>query len=63
MHEVRWSRESVYDAADIKEYIELRFGMKRSDKFQVDIGIEVEKLGEDFSLYTDVGIGYRGYLI
>ena len=32
-YEVIWSRESIYDVADIGDYIELRFGRERADRF------------------------------
>ena len=44
-YEVKWSHEAVYDAADISDYIESSFGSDRADKFEHDIDVEVEKLG------------------
>ena len=62
-YSVRWSRESIYDIADISDYIELRFGIDRADKFNEDISTEGEKLGRQYKMYTDTGIYYRKKLI
>ena len=32
-YDVVWSRESIYDVADIADYIELLFGKERADRF------------------------------
>ena len=39
MHDyhVVWSREAIYDVADIADYIELRFGRERADRFNDEI--------------------------
>ena len=65
MHDynVVWSRESIYDAADIADYIELRFGRERADRFSDDIDRECSTLGRDYGLYTGTGIYYRNRLI
>ena len=55
---VVWSRESIYDVADIADYIEIRF-----DQFNNEIDLEGEALGKDFRLYTGTGIYYRKKLI
>ena len=60
---VVWSRESIYDAADIADYIELRFGRERADRFNDDIDRECAALGSDYRLYTGTGIYYRKKLI
>ena len=62
-YDVVWSREAIYDVADIADYIELRFGRKRADRFNDDIDIEGEALGHDFRMYTGTGIYYRKKLI
>ena len=61
MHDfdVVWSREAIYDVADIADYIELRFGRERADRFIDDIDVEGEALGHDFRMYTGTGIYYR----
>ncbi len=58
-YDVVWSWESIYDVADIADYIEFRFGQERADQFNDDIDREVEALGRDFRLYTGTGIYYR----
>ena len=65
MHDyaVEWSREAIYDVADIADYIELRFGRERADRFNDDIDNEGEALGHDFRMYTGTGIYYRKKLI
>ena len=62
-YEVIWSRESIYDVADIADYIELRFGRERADRFNDDIDKEGKALGSDFRMYTGTGIYYRKKLI
>ena len=62
-YSVVWSREAVYDVADIADYIELRFGVERANRFNDDIDIEGEALGRNFKMYTGTGIYYRGKLI
>ena len=62
-YEVIWSRESIYDVADIADYIEFRFGQERADRFNDEIDKEGEALGKDFKLYTGTGIYYRQKLI
>ena len=62
-YEVIWSRESIYDVADIADYIEQRFGKDRADRFNDEIDVECEALGSDYKLYTGTGISYRGKLI
>ena len=44
-YSVEWSMESIYDVADLAEYIEQSFGNERADRFNDDIDCEVEKLG------------------
>ena len=58
-YDVVWSREAIYDVADIADYIELRFGRERADRFNDNIDNEVEALGHDFRMYTGTGIYYR----
>ncbi len=43
-YEVIWSRESVYDVADISDYIELRFGTERADQFNDEIDDVISSL-------------------
>lgn len=62
-YDVIWSRESIYDAADIADYIELNFGKERADRFNDDIDRESKALGCNFEAYTGTGIYYRGKLI
>ncbi len=62
-YDVFWSRESIYDVADIADYIEFRFDQDRADRFNDDIDREVQKLGRDHKLYTGTGIYYRQKLI
>lgn len=62
-YEVIWSIESIYDAADIEDYIETEFGKDRADRFHNDIDFEVESLGRSYKLYADTGIYYRNFLI
>ena len=62
-HDILWSRESVYDVADIADYIELRFGEERADEFNYDIDREIRALGSDFKMYVGTGIYYRNKLI
>ena len=62
-YDVIWSRESIYDVADIADYIEFRFDQERADRFNDDIDCEVEKLGRDYKLYAGTGIYYRQKLI
>jgi len=61
MHDyhVVWSREAIYDVADIADYIELRFGRERADRFNDAIDVEGKVLGRDFRMYTGTGIYYR----
>ena len=46
MHDfdVVWSREAIYDVADIADYIELCFGRERADCFNDDIDNEVNNI-------------------
>ena len=62
-YEVIWSRESIYDVADIADYIEQRFGKDRADRFNDEIDEECEVLSSDYRLCTGTGIRYRGKLI
>ena len=62
-YSVKWSRESIYDIADISDYIELKFGRDRADQFNDDIDAEGKKLGRQYKMYTDTGIFYRKKLI
>ena len=62
-YEVIWSQESIYDVADIADYIELRFGRERADKFNDDIDKEGQALGRNYKLNTGTGIYYRKKLI
>ena len=62
-YEVLWSRESIYDAADIEDYISGEFGEERAEQFNNDIDLEVGRLGNTHKLYTGTGIYYRGFLV
>lgn len=57
-YEVLWSQESIYDAADIEDYIEADFGEERAKRFHSEIDSEVERLGSTHKLYTGIGIYY-----
>ena len=58
-YDVVWSRESIYDVADIADYIELRFGRDRADRFNSNIDDEGKALGRNFRMYAGTGIYYR----
>ena len=62
-YSVVWSREAVYDVADIADYIELRFGKDRADRFNDEIDAAGQALGHDYRMYTGTGIYYRKKLI
>ena len=62
-YKVVWSRESVYDVADIADYIELRFGCERADRFNDEIDAQAQALGKDYRLHPGTGIYYRKKLI
>lgn len=62
-YRVMWSREAIYDVADIADYIELRFGRERADRFNDEIDAEGAALGHEFCVYTGTGIYYRKKLI
>lgn len=62
-YEVAWSREAIYDAADIADYIESRFGQERADRFMDDLQDEGAALGTAFRHYSGTGIYYRKKLI
>ena len=62
-YEVVWSIESIYDVADIEDYIETEFGKDRADRFHEDIDHEVGSFGRSYKLYADTGIYYRNFLI
>ena len=49
-YDVVWSRESIYDVADIADYIELRFGRERADRFNDEIDVQGEALGRDYRI-------------
>ena len=58
-----WSWESLYDVADIADYIELRFGPDRAEKFTDDIDCEGKSLGHNFRLYSGTGLYYKQKMI
>ena len=62
-YEVKWSYESIYDAADIAEYIERSFGIERADLFSHDIDCEIEKLSYSYQAYSSTEMRYRGLII
>lgn len=62
-YDVVWSRESIYDVADIADYIEFRFGRERADRFTAEIDTEGNALGHEFQIYTGTEIYYRKKLI
>lgn len=62
-YEVIWSRESVYDVADISDYIELRFGTERADQFNDEIDDVISSLSWKFKSNRGTGIFYRKKLI
>lgn len=55
--------ESIYDVAEIAEYIEDRFSEYDANKFQNNIREEFQKLALNAKLYTKTHILYRGYSI
>ena len=61
--EVKLSRESIYDIADISEYIELRFGFERAEQFDDEIQDVLSELSWKFKHNRGTGIYYRGNLI
>lgn len=62
-YRVVWSREAIYDVADMADYIKLRFGWERADQFNDAIDVEGEALGHNFRMYAGTGIFYRSQLI
>ena len=62
-YHVAWSWEFSYDVVDIADYIELRFGRDRSDRFIDEIDAEGETISREFRMYTGRGIYYRKKLI
>lgn len=50
MHDynVVWSWEAIYDVADITDYIELRFGKERADRFNDEIDAKGKNLGRNY---------------
>ena len=60
---MKWSYESIYDVADIADYIEREFDITRADKFNDEIDERVETLSYLHSVYSDTGIYYRGMVI
>lgn len=60
---VKWSFESIYDVADIADYIEMTFGQNRAEQFNDDIDEEIGSLCDMPSKYPDIGMYYRGFLI
>lgn len=65
MHDynVVWSWEAIYDVADITDYIELRFGKERADRFNDEIDAKGKNLGRNYRVYAGTGIYYRKKLI
>lgn len=55
--------ESIYDVAEIAEYIEERFSKDDADKFQNSIREEFQKIASNTRLYAQTYILYRGYNI
>ena len=61
-YDVVWSREAIYDVADIADYIELRFGREREDRFNDDIDDDGEALGRVTDVHRNRNL-YRKKLI
>ena len=61
-YDVVWSREAIYDVADIADYIELRFGRERANRFNDDIDVEGEALGRVTDVHRNRNL-YRKKLI
>lgn len=55
--------ESIYDVAEIAEYIEDRFSEYDANKFQNNICEEFKKIALNAKFYTKTHILYRGYSI
>ena len=62
-YNVVWSREAIYDVADIADYIEIRFGRERADRFNNEIDEAGKALSLNYRIYTGTGIYYRNKLI
>ena len=62
-YSVEWSMESIYDVADLAEYIEQSFGKERADRFNDDTDETIAKLSFLHSAYSGTEIFYRGMLI
>lgn len=62
-YEVRWSVESLYDVADIEDYIEYEFDYDRAQKFHDDIDQKGQELRTQYRLSSGTGIHYRGFII
>lgn len=53
--------ESIYDVAEIAEYIEDKFSQEKADEFQENIQKEFCKITTNAKLYQKTYILYRGY--
>ena len=53
--------ESIYDVAEIAEYIEDKFSRQKADEFQKDIEKEFTKMVTNAKFYQKTYILYRGY--
>ena len=62
-YQLIWSRESIYDVADIADYIECRFGPERAERFLDEITHKAETLRTSYKLNAAAGICYRQKLI
>ena len=60
---VEWSREAIYDVAEIADYIEARFGVDRADQFVSEIDQSVGKLSYTHVAFSEAGLEYRGFNI
>lgn len=62
-HKVILTWEAIYDVTDIAEYIEAEFGQDRSDRFQLDMEEQLERLEYVGTMLGKTDLLYRGYSI
>ena len=58
---VTW--EAIYDIVDIAESIELNFGKKVADNFQLEIYSKIISLDWDADIFRKLDMTYRGWTI
>lgn len=62
-YDIILTQEAIYDIADIAEYIEARFGIKRADCFQQDIKDQLKRLSMTGGTFGNTHIFYRSYVV